>query len=171
MKTRVLLIALLSATTLAACGGDDEEPAPSDNGGAATAAPDSGGGGGGGGSETLSITAQEPFAFDPAELEAAAGEVTIEMESPSDLQAPHAVEIEGNGVEEVGRDGRAGRHQHGDAPSSRRASTRTTARSATTGPGHGGHADRTLRGVTERRLSPGALERARRSGCTAPRGR
>lgn len=88
MKTRVLLIAVLSATTLAACGGDDEEaPVPADEGG---------------GGSSLSITALEPFAFDPTSLNAPAGEVTITMESASDLQAPHAVSIDGNGVDEGG---------------------------------------------------------------------
>ena len=98
MKTRAVCIALLSATTLAACGGDDGEPAaPADEGGAAA---------------TLTITAQEPgaeeFAFDPSELEAAAGEVTIEMDSPDGTQAPHAVSLEGGGVSESGEVVQAG---------------------------------------------------------------
>ena len=88
MKTRALCVALLSATTLAACGGDDEEPAPSNEG--TDTAP-------------LQITAKEnPYAFEPSELETDSGAITIEMTSPENLKAPHAVSIEGNGVNENG---------------------------------------------------------------------
>jgi plastocyanin len=106
------LIALLCALAIpvAGCGDDDE----SENGGgsADTAAeqetqpaeetateeePAAGGGG-----ETLKISADPGGAlkFDKTELTAQAGEVTISMDNPSDL--PHAVEIEGNGVEVAG---------------------------------------------------------------------
>ena len=88
MRLRAFCIAMLSATTLAACGGDDEEPAPS-NEGTDTA--------------TLQITAKEgPYAFDPAELETDSGEITIEMDSPEGLKAPHGVSIEGEGVNQAG---------------------------------------------------------------------
>lgn len=91
MRIRALCVALLSATTLAACGGDDEEPAPTNEGTEQL---------------TLEITAEEPgsgrYAFDPAELTADSGEITIEMESPGDLKAPHSVSLEGDGVSEAG---------------------------------------------------------------------
>ena len=97
MRTRTLtLIALIIAVSipLAACGGDDDE---SDSGG--------GGGGGeasGGGGQTLKIAADPGGAlkFDKSSLTAKAGKVTIVMDNPSDL--PHAVEIEGDGVEVAG---------------------------------------------------------------------
>ena len=75
------------ALALAGCGGDDEEPA-------------SGGGGGGGGGETLQLSAPEngDLKFDTDSLTAKAGSVTIEFDNPSSV--PHAVEVEGNGVEE-----------------------------------------------------------------------
>ena len=62
----------------------------------------SGGGGGGGAAQTLKISADPGGAlkFDKSSLTAKAGKVTIVMDNPSSL--PHAVEIEGNGVEEEG---------------------------------------------------------------------
>ena len=93
MRTLSLLAVVMALTIpLAACGGDDEE---SDGGG-------SSGGGGGGKAQTLKIAADPGGAlkFDKSSLTAKAGKVTIVMDNPSDL--PHAVEIEGNGVEVEG---------------------------------------------------------------------
>ena len=54
----------------------------------------------GGGGQTLALAAPEDgsLKFDKAELTAKAGEVTIDFDNPSTV--PHAVEIEGDGVEE-----------------------------------------------------------------------
>jgi plastocyanin len=86
MRT-LTLIALLSALTipLAACGDDEESDGAS-----------------GGKGETLRISADPGGAlrFDKSSLTAQAGKVTIVMDNPSDL--PHAVEIEGDGVEVAG---------------------------------------------------------------------
>jgi plastocyanin len=106
-----MAIALAAGVLVAAgCGGDDEEEG---NGAAATPAPteapteeptptEEAGGGGGedGGGETLTLTADPGGAvsWEPAELNAAAGSVTIEL--VNDSETPHAVEVEGNGVEE-----------------------------------------------------------------------
>jgi plastocyanin len=104
MRTIAVLAAAL-VLALAGCGGDDDE-----NGGtAATSTPteeatpeeeSGGGGGGGGGGETISLAAPEDgsLVFEPSELSAAAGEVTIEFDNPS--SNPHAVAVEGNGVDE-----------------------------------------------------------------------
>jgi plastocyanin len=107
------LIALLGclAIPLAGCGGDDDDSGS--NGGGGAAQEDSGGdrrggeekekkSGGGGGAQTLQISADAGGAleFDKSSLTAKAGRVTITMDNPSDL--PHAVEIEGNGVEVAG---------------------------------------------------------------------
>jgi plastocyanin len=92
-----VLALLLSAGVLLAAGcGDDEE----DGGGAAAtpeATEDSSGGGGG---EALTLTADPggAISWDPGELSAPAGSVTIKLVNESDV--PHAVEVEGNGVEE-----------------------------------------------------------------------
>jgi plastocyanin len=97
------LTALLCALVIvfAGCGGDDD----GDSGGG-------GGGGGGGGdgggaaagkAQTLKLIADPGGAlkFDKDTLTAKAGKVTIVMDNPSDL--PHAVEIEGGGVEVAGK--------------------------------------------------------------------
>jgi plastocyanin len=88
---RLTLIAAIAALALAGCGGDDEEPA---SGGGSSSS---------GGGENLTISADPSGAlkFDKTELTAKAGKVTITMDNPSDV--PHAVEIEGNGVEEEGK--------------------------------------------------------------------
>ena len=85
-----LLLATLLALSLplaAGCGGGD-------NGGA------QGGGGGGGGAsgggQTIQVAALD-FHFHPADLEVNPGAVSIELRN--DGQAPHAIEVEGNGVE------------------------------------------------------------------------
>ena len=101
------LIALLcaSAIPVAGCGGDDDDNGGGGGSGAATTTESSGGGassGGGGGGETLEIAADPGGAskFDKTSLTAKAGKVTIAMDNPSGI--PHAVEIEGNGVEVEG---------------------------------------------------------------------
>jgi uncharacterized cupredoxin-like copper-binding protein len=105
---RVLsLVALLCALAIpvAGCGGDDDDSSDGGGGGAdtgaSTQAEDTGAGGGGGG-ETLKIAADPggQLKFDKSSLTAKAGKVTIVMDNPSDL--PHAVEIEGDGVEVAG---------------------------------------------------------------------
>lgn len=95
MTRRVLVILLaLAALALgvAACGGDDE----SDGGNGA------GGGGGGGGSAVELTLAADPggeLAFDKTELQATAGELTINFTNEASI--PHNVSIEGNGVDET----------------------------------------------------------------------
>jgi plastocyanin len=107
-----ILALLLAAGALAAfgCGGDDDEAAseatptqeateapteePTEE---ATEAPTEEAGGGG---ETLALSSPEDgsLVFEPTELSAPAGSVTIQYDNPS--TTPHAVEVEGNGVEE-----------------------------------------------------------------------
>jgi plastocyanin len=77
------LIAVLCALPLVGvgCGDDDDN------------------GGGGGKAQTLKLIADPGGAlkFDKSSLSANAGKVTIALDNPSSL--PHAVEVEGNGVE------------------------------------------------------------------------
>jgi plastocyanin len=99
------LIALICALAIpvAGCGGDDDDNGGSSgSGGSTTKESTGGGGGGGGGGETLKISADPGGAlkFDKSSLTAKAGKVTIVMDNPSDL--PHAVEVEGKGVEVSG---------------------------------------------------------------------
>jgi plastocyanin len=99
-------VALLA---LAGCGDDDDDSGDGGGGGGSNASESakteaSGGGEGGGGGETLRISADPGGAlkFDKSKLDARAGTVTISMDNPSSATAPHAVEVEGNGVEEEG---------------------------------------------------------------------
>jgi plastocyanin len=94
-RLTILLVGALLA--VAGCGGDDEKPA---SGGSSESTPAAESGGGG---ENLAISADPGGAlkFDKTDLTAKAGKVTITMDNPSDV--PHAVEIEGNGVEEEGK--------------------------------------------------------------------
>jgi plastocyanin len=113
MKIRLttLLLALLVGGFVAAGCGDDDE----DSGGGDTAAESppadtttteetttESSGSGGGGAKTLKVDADPSGAlkFTKDTLSAKAGQVTIEMGNPSDL--PHAVGIEGDGVDEAG---------------------------------------------------------------------
>jgi uncharacterized cupredoxin-like copper-binding protein len=108
MRTRMLgLAALVAAFALAAagCGGDDN----SDNGSSGSSKQSSGSGGsgssggasaGGGAASTISLStpASGALKFNKSSINAKAGKVTIDFDNPS--QVPHAVEVEGNGVEE-----------------------------------------------------------------------
>jgi plastocyanin len=94
-----ILALLLSAGALAAGCGDDEEEGGGGGGGASTpeATEEAAGGGAG---EALTLTADPGgnISWEPGELSAAAGSVTIKLVNESSV--PHAVEVEGNGVEE-----------------------------------------------------------------------
>ena len=105
----LVLAAILASLVLiaAGCGGDDNDNGggggSSDSSKAEDTGADTGGassGGGGGGATKLKLTADPGGAlkFDKTELTAKPGKVTITMDNPSDV--PHAVEVEGNGVEE-----------------------------------------------------------------------
>ena len=106
--TLIALVCVL-AIPVAGCGGDDDDDGGSGGGGSGssssggTKTEDTGGGASsGGGGQTLKIAADPSGAlkFDKSSLTAKAGKVTIVMDNPSDL--PHAVEIEGMGVEAKG---------------------------------------------------------------------
>ena len=91
-----ILALLLSAGVLLAAGcGDDE-----DEGGGGAATPEATEESSGGGGEALTLTADPggAISWEPGELSAPAGSVTIKLVNESDV--PHAVEVEGNGVEE-----------------------------------------------------------------------
>jgi plastocyanin len=101
----LILLVCAVAIPVAGCGGDDDDDGgggSSNSGGGASMESDTSGGGGssgGGAAQTLKISADPGGAlkFDKSSLTANAGKVTIVMDNPSSL--PHAVEIEGNGVE------------------------------------------------------------------------
>jgi plastocyanin len=98
-------IALLAIVVLVAagCGDDDDDDSGSNADTTEQQTETSGGSGGaeaGGAAETLTLIADPGGAlkFDKTELTAKAGKVKIVMDNPSSV--PHAVEVEGNGVEE-----------------------------------------------------------------------
>ena len=109
MRALSLIVLLCAfAIPVAGCGGDDDDDGGGGGGGGGAATQEetsTGGGGtsgGGGAAQTLKIAADPSGAlkFDKTSLTAKAGKVTIVMDNPSDV--PHAVEIEGMGVEAEG---------------------------------------------------------------------
>ena len=109
MRALSLIVLLCAfAIPVAGCGGDDDDDGGGGGGGGGAATQEetsTGGGGtsgGGGAAQTLQIAADPSGAlkFDKTSLTAKAGKVTIVMDNPSDV--PHAVEIEGMGVEAEG---------------------------------------------------------------------
>ena len=92
MTRSLATFAAVLVLALAGCGGDDE-PSSSEDGSSSTPAAGSG--------ETLQLAAPEDgsLKFDKTQLDAKTGTVTIDFDNPS--STPHAVEIEGNGVDEA----------------------------------------------------------------------
>ena len=106
-----LLVALV-ALVVAGCGSSDN--GGSTGGGGADTSSSGGGAYGGGsagkssgssssGTETLKLAADPGGAlkYDKSTLTAKTGNVTIDFDNPSSATAPHAVEVEGNGVEQA----------------------------------------------------------------------
>lgn len=81
MRRTTILILTGLALALAGCGGDDD-----------------GGGGEAAGGLTLTADPGGELSWTPGELTARAGSVSIEL--VNDSPTPHAVDVEGNGVEE-----------------------------------------------------------------------
>ena len=99
-KSFVLIAVVLTIPlTLAACGGDDDDETTAASDTTTTEdTPTEAATGGGGGGETVDISEVE-FAIEPKEVTTKAGEVTFAVSN--DGSAPHNLEVEGNGIEEV----------------------------------------------------------------------
>ena len=105
----MILAAILAslAVVAAGCGGDDNNDSGSSgssssgSGGNSADTTESSSSGGGGAAQNLKLTADPDGAlkFNTKSLSAKAGKVTITMDNPSSV--PHAVEVEGNGVEKA----------------------------------------------------------------------
>jgi plastocyanin len=99
--SRLAVPALAVALGVAGCGGSSDSNSGGNGGSAsgASTAKSSGGGGGGGGGGAIKLAADPSgkLAFDAKTLSAKAGKVTIDFTNASSV--PHAVEIEGHGVE------------------------------------------------------------------------
>lgn len=110
MRTRAqtlsaLAVAGVAAIGLTACGSSSSSSAAAPGTTAAattpaTSAPASGGAGG----TTLKLTADPNggLSFDTKTLSAKAGSVTIDMDNPASSGVPHAIALEGNGVDKDG---------------------------------------------------------------------
>jgi uncharacterized cupredoxin-like copper-binding protein len=99
-----MLVALLAVVALVAagCGGDDDNSSSSDNStttSSTTSSSSTTQSAAAGGASTVKLTADPGGAlkFNTKTLSAKAGKVTVVMDNPS--STPHAVEVEGNGVE------------------------------------------------------------------------
>ena len=106
MTTTAVAVAL-AVGALTGCGGDDEPTVAADGGSEAaeTQAPSETQTPAGSAAGELTVTAvenEQGLAFEPAELSASAGEVTITMDNPEGNEMPHTVAIEGGGVDESG---------------------------------------------------------------------
>ena len=84
MRTVTVFLVILAAGFAAGCGGGDGEEEGS-------------GGGGAPARSTIQVSGTD-FEFHPSNISAEPGEVTIEL--TNDGKSPHAIEVEGNGVEE-----------------------------------------------------------------------
>ena len=85
------LVLAAGALTAAGCGGDDSSSGGGDGTGTSSSS---------GSSRTLTVTADPggAISWDKTKLDAKAGNVTLKL--VNDSTVPHAIEIEGNGVEE-----------------------------------------------------------------------
>jgi uncharacterized cupredoxin-like copper-binding protein len=111
-KLSLLLLALaIGAFVVAGCGSDNNNDSGSSDTGASaptasstesTPSTDTGSSSSGGGGSNLKLSADKTGAlkFDTDKLDAKAGKVTIAMDNPSSV--PHAVAVEGNGVDKDG---------------------------------------------------------------------
>jgi plastocyanin len=105
MRRITWLIALaLAAGVLAAagCGGDDDNGGGGSSGGTGTSSDSSSSSSSsGGGGKTLTVTADPggAISWDKTSLSAKAGKVTLKIVNQSSV--PHAIEVEGNGVEKA----------------------------------------------------------------------
>ncbi len=83
MRPTVLVAVVFALLSFAGCGGEDATSTSGDTGGDG---------------QTLAVAASD-FMFAPADLQAEPGALTIEL--TNDGQQPHAIQIEGNGVDET----------------------------------------------------------------------
>jgi uncharacterized cupredoxin-like copper-binding protein len=96
-----------AALLIAGCGGSDKSsdtnsaaPATTESTPTTTAAPSGGASAGGGSALKLSADPSGQLKFDKSSLTAKAGKVSLVMDNPSSV--PHAVAVEGNGVDKNG---------------------------------------------------------------------
>jgi plastocyanin len=98
----IALVLAAGALTAAGCGGDDSSGSSGSSGGTGTSSDSSSSSSssssGGGGGLTVTADPGGAISWDKSTLDAKAGKVTVKL--VNDSSTPHALEIEGNGVEE-----------------------------------------------------------------------
>jgi plastocyanin len=98
MRSTLLALALIAAAALVGCGGGgDNESSATPTATATAEATQAPASSGGGATLDVSAPADGSLKFDQSSLSAKAGKVDVKFANPS--STPHAVEIEGNGVE------------------------------------------------------------------------
>jgi plastocyanin len=99
---RMTICMLFAALALAGCGSSDKSSSSSSDSTATPTATATQAASSGGGGENLKLSADATaLKFDKTKLSAKAGKVTLTMDNPSDI--PHAVAIEGKGVDVDGK--------------------------------------------------------------------
>lgn len=103
IRRTVAVALVVAAGTIAGCGGSDDTTTATEATPAATAAQTPAAADAAAGQLQLTaVEGTDGLGFEPAELSADAGTVTITMENPDGDKMPHAIAIEGNGVDESG---------------------------------------------------------------------
>jgi plastocyanin len=96
------LLAVIAVLALAGCGGSNEKSASSSSSSKATSTPTATQAASSGGGGVIKLAADKSaLKFDQSTLSAKAGKVTLSMSNPSGI--PHAVAVEGNGVDKDGK--------------------------------------------------------------------
>ena len=103
MRRLLMVGAIVLTFGLAACGDDDD-----DSGGGAASTQESTPAAEPTSLELTAGEASDGLSFDPGDLTAKAGEVTITLTNPDGNKMPHNVALEGTGVEEAGEVVQAG---------------------------------------------------------------
>lgn len=99
-STLLCALVLLSATLAACGGGDDDSSSSSGSGSEQTQTTEPAGGGAAATALTVDAVESGGLSFSRRDLAARAGDVTLTLDNPDGNQLPHAIEVEGNGVEE-----------------------------------------------------------------------
>lgn len=100
---RLCLISLaLAGLTLGACGGGDDNSSSGSGSSTSSSSSSSGGSSGGGAKVALAATESGGLGFDKKTASAKAGNVTLTLDNPSADKLPHAIAVEGQGVDKDG---------------------------------------------------------------------
>jgi plastocyanin len=97
MRRTLIALAVVATAVIAGCGGNDNETSATPTATPKSTPAPASGGESGGSTLKFSAPADGSLKFDQGDVTSKAGKVTVEFSNPSPV--PHAVEIEGNGVE------------------------------------------------------------------------